>query len=129
MSERPIWTPDSERVQSSRLTAFRHFVNDRWGIGLGDYAALYEWSLEAPEHFWGVVWDFCEVIGEPGNTALENGGQMPGARWFPEARLNFAENLLRLRDNSDAVVFCGEGKVTRRLSHSELYGQVAQLAA
>ncbi len=90
---------------------------------------MYRWSIEDRPAFWRGVWDFCSVIGKPGSVVLENGDAMPGARWFPEARLNFAENLLQSRDDSDAIVFWGEDKVQRRLSHAELYRQVAQLAA
>src|ERR1051326_3323626 len=123
LSEGPIWTPDAERVQASRLTAFLRAVNKH------DYAELDRWSLDQPEAFWRSVWDFCGVIGEPGNRVLQDGAKMPGARWFPGARLNFAENLLRTRDASDAIVFWGEDKVKHRLSHAELYRDVARLAA
>ncbi len=111
------------------MTAFVREVADRHGLSLDDYAALHGWSVEAPEQFWRTVWDFCGVIGEPGKTVLLEGDKMPGARWFPEARLNFAENLLRLRDDSPALVFCGEGRVLRRISHADLSGQVVRLAA
>lgn len=127
--EQPIWTPSPERIEAARLTTFVKVVNERYELQLIGYDALHRWSVEKPEQFWRTVWEFCDVIGEPGNTVLENGNQMPGANWFPEARLNFAENLLRRRDDSDAVLFCGEGKVQRRLSHAELYWQVAQFAA
>src|SRR5439155_22633583 len=99
------------------------------GAGLGGYAALHGWSIENPEAFWRSVWEFCDVAGEPGGTTLLDASKMPGARWFPEARLNFAENLLRLRDHSDALVFWGEDKVTRRISHAELNREVARMAA
>jgi acetoacetyl-CoA synthetase len=129
MSPRPIWTPESGRTQAARWTAFTQFVNDKYGAGSGDCAALHHWSIENPEAFWRSVWEFCEVIGEQGGVALSNGSKMPGARWFPEARLNFAENLLRLRDLSDALVVWGEDRVTRRISHAELYRDVARMSA
>jgi len=129
MSDLPIWTPDPGRVQASRLTAFLHFVGEKFGAGLGNYAALHRWSVENPEAFWPAVWVFCDVIGDPGGAVVLDGSKMPGARWFPEARLNFAENLLRVRDHSDALVFWGEDKVTRRMSHAELFREVARMAA
>lgn len=129
MNEQPIWTPSPERVQASSLTAFLHFAGNRWGIEFRDYAALHRWSVETPEPFWQAVWEFCEIIGEPGSAVLEDGDQMPGACWFPDARLNFAENLLRRRDDSAALLFCSEGRLQRRMSHAELYAQVGQLAA
>ena len=122
-SEQPIWTPDPGRLEKSLLTAFLHTVNQR------DYPSLHRWSIDRPEAFWHSVWDFCKVVGDPGSKVLLDGGKMPGARWFPEAQLNFAENLLRARDESDAIVFWGEDKVTRRLSHAELYREVARWAA
>lgn len=127
--EQPLWTPSVARIQAARLTAFLRAVQTQYQLQLPDYAALHRWSVEKPEQFWRAVWDFCGVIGEPGDTVIMQGDPMPGARWFPEACLNFAENLLRARGDSDALVFCGEGRVTRRLTHAELYQQTAQLAA
>ena len=120
MRERPIWTPGPERIRTSFLAAF---------AGQEDYASLHRRSIESPDAFWRAVWDFCNVIGDPGPVPLLNDNLTPGARWFPEARLNFAENLLRLRDESNAIVFWGEDRVHRRLSHAQLYAEVAQLAA
>ena len=100
------------------------------GIPLPDYAALYRWSIEDPEAFWSALWRFCDVIGEgPGPPLGARAGEMPGAEWFPEARLNFAENLLRRRDDAPALVFRGEDRVRRTLSFAELYARVARLAA
>jgi acetoacetyl-CoA synthetase len=97
---------------------------------LASYADLHAWSVEAPEQFWTAVWDFCGVIGERGaGPVLVDAEKMPGARWFPDARLNFAENLLRDSSNPDALVFWGENKVKRTLSRAELRQHVAQFAA
>jgi len=127
--DHPLWQPSAQQVEDSNLTRFRRAVNERWGAGLGDYAALYHWSVERPDRFWRSLWDFAEVIAEAaGETTLVDGHKMPGARFFPEAKLNFAENLLRRRDGADAIVFWGEDKVKRRLSHAELYDAVSQLA-
>lgn len=95
---------------------------------MAGYGELHRWSIDHPEEFWPSVWQFCDVIGEPGSVVLDGSG-MPGTRWFPEARLNYAENLLRRRDDGDALVFWGEEKVRRRISHAELYRSVACLAA
>ena len=98
---------------------------------LMDYANLWQWSVDDPERFWQLVWSFCGVVGEPGRRVLLDGTRMPGARWFPDARLNLAENLLRedIDPQSDAVVFWGEDKVRRRVSRAELRRQVAITAA
>jgi acetoacetyl-CoA synthetase len=128
VSERPIWQPSAERIAGSRLRTFMTAMEARWGASFPDYAALHRWSIERPEQFWPSVWDFCGVIGARGERVLEHAERMPGARWFPQARLNFAENLLRRRDGADALVFRGEDRFARRLSHAELYAQVAGLA-
>ncbi len=124
-----LWTPQAERIASAKLTAFQRMVETRHQLSFANYEALHRWSIDSREDFWRDLWDFCEVIGEPDETVLINGDRMPGAQWFPQARLNFAKNLLRYRDESDAIVFCGEGKKSSRLSNAELYQQVAQLAA
>jgi acetoacetyl-CoA synthetase len=120
----PLWQPDAERVAAAQLTAFAA----RAGLP-ADYARLHRWSLEQPEAFWSLLWDFAEVRGEKGERILVDGERMPGARWFPDAQLNYAENLLRRRDGSTALVFRGEDKIARRISWDELYLHVARLAA
>ena len=127
--DQPLWTPTPERVASSQMTAFREHANARWGLDLPDYDALHAWSVAQPEQFWTSIWSFGEVIGEPGDTVLEHGDRMPGARWFPEAKLNFAQNLLRRRDSGEALVFWGEDKVKQRFTWAELYREVAHFAA
>ena len=126
----PIWQPSIQRIAGTRLTAFIAAAGRRWNRGLAgaEYSALHAWSIEHPEEFWVSVWEFGEVRGEMGATVVIEREKMPGAQWFPEARLNFAENLLRRRDDADALVFRGEDKARARLSHAELYLAVARLA-
>jgi acetoacetyl-CoA synthetase len=128
MAQEPLWRPAAARVAGSRLNAFRIAVNRRWQIDCPDYASLWRWSVARPEAFWTTVWDECRVLGEHGPTVLENGDRMPGARWFPQARINYAENLLRRRDDADALVFWGENRHRRRLSHRHLYAEVSRCA-
>ena len=130
-SSAPIWQPSPQRVAASRLTAFMVAAEKRWKRRLAstDYSNLHAWSIEHSEEFWVSVWEFGEVRGEMGSTVVIDREKMPGARWFPQARLNFAENLLRRKDDSDALVFWGEDKVKGRASHAELYRAVAQTAA
>ena len=123
--EQPLWRPTQAAMAASALA---RFARDH-GFAAEDYAALHRWSVERREDFWRAVWDFCEVIGEPGETVCEQPDAMPGARWFPDARLNFAENLLRRRDEADAIVFRGEDRVERRMGFGELYREVARCAA
>jgi hypothetical protein len=110
----PLWQPSPERIAGANLTAFMAQCERDWGVKLSDYDALYDWSVTEIEKFWASVWDFCGVIAETrGETVLADGDKMPGARFFPDARLNFAENLLRRRDEADAMVFRGEDRVRR----------------
>ena len=95
----PLWTPDPERAAKTGMARFMRLAGKR------DYAELHRWSIEHAEDFWELVWKFGEVRGAPGLRRLINAGRMPGAQWFPEATLNFAENLLRERDASLAISF------------------------
>jgi len=125
----PLWTPSANWREQSNIAAFIAQVNARYRLELTDSHALYQWSISEPEKFWCELWEFGEVIAETrGARILVDGDKMPGAKWFPDARLNFAENLLRLRDASDALVFWGEDKVRRRLSHAQLYDAVSRTA-
>ncbi len=128
--EKPLWQPAAERLVTANMTAFRRMVGVRHGETIGDYAALHRWSIDQPEKFWAMLWDFTGVVAEGGRErVLVDGDRMPGAKWFPDARLNFAENLLRSHDTADALVFWGEDKVKGCASHAELYRAVAQTAA
>jgi len=124
MSEQMMWQPGAERIAAANLGAFAARAGQ-----IADYAALHRWSVENPADFWSQVWDFCAVQGEKGNRVLVGGDRMPGAQWFPDARLNYAQNLLRRRDAADALVFWGEDKLIRRMGHGDLYRRVARLAA
>ena len=124
-----LWQPSRERIARSNISAFIRLVNKRWQAGVSDANALYEWSVSQPEQFWTSVWDFCGVIAESrGERVLVDGDKMPGAQWFPDAKLNFAENLLRRHDDADAMVFRGEDKVRRRMSFAEVYDAVSRTA-
>ena len=123
-----LWQPSRERVAAANLTEFTRQAETVAGRNLPDYEALWRWSVEEPAAFWRLMWTFGGVIGDgPGEPAIENPGAMPGARFFPKARLNFAENLLRRNDTSDALVFWGEDKVRRRMSWAELNSAVSRL--
>jgi acetoacetyl-CoA synthetase len=123
-----LWQPDPQRIAQANVTRLRKTLEQKHRIELVDYATLYQWSIDKPELFWRALWDFAGVIGSPGERVLINGEQMPGAQWFPDAQLNFAENLLRRQDDAQAIVFWGEDKVKRTLSYRQLYDQVSQLA-
>ena len=127
----PLWTPSRERIDAALITAFTRRVESRHRVSLPDYEHLWRWSIDHPEPFWREVWEDGGVIGTAGARALVDGDRMPGARFFPDATLNFAENLLERRgadDAADALVFRGEDKVRARLSHAALHATVSKLA-
>jgi acetoacetyl-CoA synthetase len=123
----PLWIPSAQRVASSELARFRKLVNSRFGVDLRDYRALHAWSVDHRAEFWSLVWDHLGVIGEKGERLLVDGDHMPGARFFPDARLNFAENLIRRRDGATAMIFRGEDQAERRLTFVELEMLVSRL--
>ncbi len=125
----PLWQPSAEQIRSARMTAFMRQANEDWGLALADYEGLYDFSLQDMEKFWQSFWRYAGVIADPEpGPVLIDPERMPGASFFPEARLNFAENLLRRRDDADALVFWGEDKVKRRLTFRELYDRVSRLS-
>ena len=125
----PLWQPTAAAIESSPLSAFMQRVNERYQQSLNHYEDLHQWSVANPEEFWELMWEFGEVVAaEQGSRVLENADKMPGARWFPEARLNFAENLLRFRDERTAVISLREDGQRVSLTFAQLHDQVAQIA-
>ncbi|RLQ20959.1 acetoacetate--CoA ligase [Seongchinamella sediminis] len=126
----PLWQPDPQRIASALITRFRDELKAE-GFAVGEtYADLHRWSVDQPEQFWQALWRFGEVVAEGDREpVLVDGDRFPGARWFPSTRLNFAENLLRYRDERVALVSLLENGERRELSYRELYRQVAQLAS
>jgi len=124
-----LWRPNSAIVARANLTRFMREVERQYSMALPEYWDLDRWAVEHPERFWDVMFSFGGVISETrGDVVLADGRCMPGAKWFPQARLNFAENLLRRRDDTTALVFWGEDRIKRRLSFSELYDNVSRLS-
>ena len=126
-----LWAPSAERIAGANITRFMRETGARHGIELADFAALHRWSIDHMVPFWRELWSFCDVIGDgPGERVLIEADAMPGARFFPDARINFAENLLRperAADDTDALVFWGEDKVRRSLTFRELAGEVSRV--
>ncbi|WP_157018552.1 acetoacetate--CoA ligase [Mesorhizobium xinjiangense] len=123
----PLWSPAPEAVARAPITAFMKQASERSGRRIEDYEALHAWSVDDREGFWTLVWDFCGVVGERGQRVLLNGDRMPGAAFFPDARINFAENFLQKSGSSDAIVFRSEDKVERRMSWDELRALVSRM--
>ena len=127
MHDEPLWSPDRQSLPALPISAFAAEASRRAGKPFDDYDSLHAWSVEDPGAFWDLVWDFCGVIGEKGERLIAEAATMRETRFFPDARLNFAENLLRRMGPGDAIVFRGEDKVERRLSWDELSALVSRL--
>jgi acetoacetyl-CoA synthetase len=124
-----LWQPSNGRLAQTTERKFETWLSSRTGKHLKDYEALHRYSITDPGEFWSELWDFCGVIGDKGTAPyLRDGDKMPGARFFPGARLNYAENLLRKDGGETALVFWGEDKIKSRLTWAELKATVARLA-
>ena len=126
---KPLWTPSPERIERARLTRFMRHLARTEGATFTSYDPLYLFSVSEPETFWRAVWDFCGIIGEPGDRVAIDMDRMPGARFFPDASLNFAENVLRQRGPGPALIFNGENRTRRIVTHDELRESVGRFAA
>ena len=130
MSDHALWSPSPEQIAASNMTRFARDAESRWDRVFPDYAALHHWSVSQPSEFWRSVWDWTGAIGEGSlEPVIEHPERIPGAKWFPNLKLNFARNLLRRRDAAPALLFRAENQVRRSVSYAELYAQVAGIAA
>ena len=126
----PLWTPSPERIAQSNLTRFMAAVNREHGLTLDGYDALYDWSIADIPAFWETLWRFLDIKHSAPYTSVLEDPRMPGATWFKGARLNFAENLLRYRDDRPALVSIKEGgEVAAQVTYAELFAQVARMAS
>lgn len=127
--EKPLWQPSSQAVAKSNMMRFLLQVNANYSLQFKSYSELYQWSIQFPEKFWSTLWQFCAIKAtKRWDKILVNADQMPGAKWFQGAELNFAENLLCRRDDKPALLFYGEKGTRRVISYHELYLEVAKLA-
>ena len=125
----PLWTPSAERIKKANMTRFMNFVNEHYGTAFSSYFDLYDWSVVNIPDFWAAAWDFLEIkASRQVDKVVEDLNVFPGARWFPGARLNFAQNLLRYRDDKTAIVFKAENRPAVRITYEELSRTVARVA-
>ncbi len=124
----PIWSPSPERVANSNMRRFIAFAAKRTGMQFQNYPSLYEWSVEDPGTFWSAIWEFAEIKHSAGFETALSGTEIRTAEWFKGARLNFAENLLRYRDNHGAITFWCEDEAARYITYRSLYELVARCA-
>ena len=124
-----MWQPSVEQIQGSQMFEFKEFINDRHGLNLENYHDLHYWSVNRIPEFWDSAWSFFDILhSHPYTQVVDDVSKMPGAIWFDGTRLNFAENLLRRRDDKTAIVFKGEGQPVRKLTYNELYSAVVKTA-
>ena len=124
-----LWKPSERRIKDSNMYRFMNFINNRYSQDFADYNSLYQWSIDNIPDFWESMWDFADIkASQPYNQVVDDPCKMPGARWFSGARLNFAENLLRYRDDNTALIFKGENRDSIKITYSELYEEVAKVS-
>ncbi len=127
--DQPLWKPNSEIIETANITQFAKYIEKNFNNQINDFESLHTWSVESQTDFWNSIWQYCDVkASKLSSTTVQNASHMPGATWFPDARLNFTENLLRRNDDSPAIISRGEGKEDRITSYAELNRRVFQLA-
>ena len=125
----PLWRPSEDQIKNANITRFIEYVNGKHGKKFKTYQDLYQWSIDRIPDFWARMWEFADIKASRGSDqVVDNLSKLPGAKWFPAARLNFAENLLRYRDDRLAFIFKGETQKYSRMTYRELYTTVARLA-
>ena len=139
--KKPLWEPSEECKNQANITCFIGLVNEKYGLDIDSYTQLWDWSVENIPDFWATMWEFGEIQASRGYdevvddaasshdvAAASLTSKFPGAKWFGGARLNFAENLLRHRDDQVAFIFRGETQKSATMTYAELYDTVARLA-
>src|SRR5690554_7472977 len=104
MTSSIMWQPSRAQLNNARMTDFMQQINQKFSTQLSNYKELHNWSIAESEHFWKAIWDYFEIIGEAGEQIVKDVDKLPGAQWFPHAKLNFAENLLRYNDDKVALI-------------------------
>ena len=124
----PLWIPSASRIKNANLTRLINQINQQHGLRIENYSQLHDYSVTHLEEFWSELWDFTGVIGDKGKVVLSNPDKMPGAKWFSQATLNYAENLLQKRNDDTALIFKGEDSVKLSYSFNDLYDSVSRCA-
>lgn len=124
-----LWQPSPEQIEARRLSAFAEMVRETWGHDFGrDYFALWRWSVDHPEEFWTAAWHYLDFVHEGSlEPALVDGEKFPGARWFPNARLNYAETVLNAPDDRVALTAVSEANASRDVTYGELRSESSRL--
>ncbi len=124
-----LWKPSDERIKQTNMYRFMQMVNEKYGKSFSDYDGLYQWSVNNLEDFWRLMWDFAGIRSSKAfDSVIDDPKKMPGAKWFEGSRLNFAENLLRFRNDNIALIFRGEDQIRRTLTYNQLYDETSRVA-
>ncbi|HUU41947.1 MAG TPA: acetyl-coenzyme A synthetase N-terminal domain-containing protein, partial [Desulfatiglandales bacterium] len=124
-----LWKPSEDKIRNSNMYKFMCFINEKHGTDFKEYLPLYRWSIDNIAEFWASFWDYAGIkCSKTYDNVVDDLTRMPGTKWFEGARLNFAENLLRYRDDHAAFIFRGETQKRKKMSYAELYDSVARLA-
>jgi len=124
-----LWQPSAAVTENTNMVRFMKEVNQRHNLSLSNYQELWQWSVDHIADFWGLFWEFAGIIAsKPFDQVVDDPRKMPGAKWFAGAELNFAENLLRHRDDQTALIFQGEGQRRESLTYGQLYDEVSRMA-
>ncbi len=124
-----LWEPSEKQIKESNMYRFMTFINETYNQSFSEFSSLYDWSVENISEFWAAFWEFADIVhSKPYDQVIDDVSKMPGAKWFSGAELNFAENLLRYRDDQVAIIFKGEGQPSTRMAYAQLYDEVARLA-
>ncbi len=129
MKYKTLWKPNKEKAQKSQMFDFLTEINQKYNQEFKEYYDLHQWSIENVGDFWGEFWEYSKIINSKTyNSVVDDPKKMPGAKWFEEARLNYAENLLQRRDNHPAIIFRGEDKIKKTITYKELFDEVHRIA-
>ncbi len=129
MQNNILWQPKKEKAERSQMNEFINVIRKKYSQDIKDYYNLHQWSIENIADFWGEFWDYSQIIySKKYDTVVDEPKKMPGAKWFSGARLNYAENLLKRRDNHTAIIFRGEDKVKKTITYKELFEEVHKVA-
>ena len=125
--KKPLWTPTKDRIKNSNLSAFIKYVG-HFNKNINSYDELYNWSINEPEEFWKFIWDKSRIVHSKKYKKILSSDQMPGAQWFEGAKLNFAENLLKYKDNRTAIISSREDQPNIKLTYKQLFSKVSSCA-
>ncbi|MEC9236442.1 MAG: AMP-binding protein, partial [Pseudomonadota bacterium] len=123
----PLWSPSQSAVENSNMFKFKTYLEKKYNVTLSDYPSFYFWSIEHAEDFWSEYWDYAGLIGDKGNVVIANKDQIEQAKFFPEARINYAENMLKRRDDAPAIIFKTEQGPERTDSFADVYAAVSKI--